>query len=384
MKKWYFLFLLGFLLTGCRETAKPEKAVTAPSQKTWTPRYARGFTVAYAGDGVAYLTIKNPWPGAERDFRYALVPREKIAEFTPPGEGLDGVIGTPVERIILTSTTHIPALETLGLEDRLVGFPGLDYISSPKTRRRIENGAIAELGANEQLNTERVLSLDPDLIVGFGVSGAPSSYQALEASSIPVVYNGDWMEEDPLGKAEWLLFFGLLLGEEAAAQSAFEKVESEYQQARDLAAGANTSPTVLSGALYRDVWYLPGGESWAAQFIKDANARYLWEDTPGNGSLSLSLESVLEKGAEADFWIAPSQFTSYSEMARSNQHYRQFRAFGNKKIYTYALSRGPGAGMLYYEVGPGRPDLILKDLIYWLHPGLLPDYTPVFFKPLHP
>lgn len=384
MKKWYFLFLIGFLLTGCRETPKPEKAVTVPPQKTWTPRYARGFTVAYAGDGVVYLTIKNPWPGAERDFRYALVPREKISEFTPPGEGVDGVIGTPAKRIILTSTTHIPALETLGLEDRLVGFPGLDYISSPKTRKRIEAGAVAELGANEQLNTERVLSLDPDLIVGFGVSGAPSSYQALEASSIPVVYNGDWMEENPLGKAEWLLFFGLLLGEEGAAQSTFEKVESEYQQARALAAGATTSPTVLSGALYRDVWYLPGGESWAAQFIKDANARYLWEDTPGNGSLSLGLETVLDKGADADFWIAPSQFTSYAEMARSNQHYTQFRAFRDKKIYTYARSRGPGAGMLYYERGPGRPDLILKDLIYWFHPGLLPDYTPVFFKPLQP
>ena len=270
------------------------------------------------------------------------------------------------------------------MEDRLVGFPGLDYISSTKTRRRIEAGAIQELGANEQLNTERVLSLDPDLIVGFGVSGAPSSYQALEASGVPVVYNGDWMEEDPLGKAEWILFFGFLLEEEEAAQSAFEKVEKAYQEAKALAAGATESPTVLSGALYRDVWYLPGGNSWAARFIQDANARYLWEDTPGNGSLSLSLESVLEKGAEADFWIAPSQFTSYTEMARSNQHYGQFKAFRNKQIYTYAFSRGPGTGMLYFEKGPGRPDLILKDLIYWLHPGLLSNYTPVFFKPLQP
>ena len=384
MNKWYFLFLLGFLLTGCREAARAEKAGTAKTEKNWIPKYARGFEAAYSSDGVVYLTIKNPWPGAERDFRYALVPREKKSEFTPPNDSLDGVIGTPVQRIVLTSTTHVPALETLGMEDRLVGFPGLDYISSTRTRRRIEAGAIQELGANEQLNTERVLSLNPDVIVGFGVSGAPSSYQALEASGVPIVYNGDWMEEDPLGKAEWLFFFGLLLEEERAAKLAFEKVEMAYREAKALAAGASESPTVLSGALYRDVWYLPAGGSWAARFISDANARYLWQDTPGNGSLSLSLESVLEKGAEADFWVAPSQFTSYAEMARSNQHYRQFQAFQNKKVYTYALSQGPGTGMLYYERGPGRPDLILKDLIYWLHPGLLPDYSPVFFKPLRP
>lgn len=383
MYKWYFLFLLGFLL-GCRDSGRPAKDGTGAILKTWTPKYARGFSTETTGNGVVYLTVKNPWPGASRDFRYALVPRESLSEFTPAEEGVDGVVGTPVERIVLTSTTHIPSLETLGLEERLVGFPGLDYISSPRTRERVLSGAILELGANEQLNTERVLSLDPDLVVGFGVSGAPSSYQALEASGVPVVYNGDWMEEDPLGKAEWILFFGVLLGEESAAMAAFEKVEKAYQEAKALAAEATDSPTVLSGALYRDVWYLPGGDSWAARFIRDANARYLWEESPGTGSLSLSLETVLEKGGAADFWIAPSQFTSYSEMSRANQHYGQFLAFQDKKVYTYALSHGPGTGMIYYERGPGRPDLILKDLIHWLHPGLLPEHTPVFFKPLQP
>jgi iron complex transport system substrate-binding protein len=384
MKKLHLLFLFGLLLASCREAVQTEKATEDEIRSTWTPKYAKGFSIAFGRKGVAYLTIQNPWPGSDRDFRYALVPRENLADFTPQTDNLDGIVGIPVQRIILTSTTHVPSLETLGLEHRLVGFPGLDYISSPNTRKRIEVGAIEELGANEHLNTERVLSLDPDLVVGFGVSGAPSSYQALEASGIPVVYNGDWMEEDPLGKAEWILFFGFLLGEEEAAQMAFEKVEEAYQQAKSLAAGASDSPTVLSGALYRDVWYLPGGESWAARFIRDANARYLWENTPGNGSLSLSLESVLEKGADADYWIAPSQFTSYAEMGQANAHYRQFSAFRDKEVYTYALARGPKTGMWYYERGPGRPDLILKDLIYWLHPGLLDDYTPEFFKPLQP
>ena len=333
---------------------------------------------------MVYLTVTSPWPDAGRAFRYALVPREELADFTPARDDLDGVVGIPVERIIVTSTTHIPTLETLGMESRLVGFPGLDYISSPLTRKRIEAGKVRELGSNDQLNTERVLSLEPDLVVGFGVSGTPGSYQVLEASGIPVVYNGDWMEENPLGKAEWIVFFGLLFGEEQAAKAAFQKVEKAYLEAREIAAAAPESPTVMSGALYRDVWYLPGGDSWAARFIRDANARYLWADAPGGGSLSLSLEAVLEKGTEADFWIAPSQYTSYSEMGDANTHYQQFRAYREQRIYTYALTQGPTGGLWYFERGPGRPDLILKDLIHWFHPGLLADYTPEFFKPLNP
>jgi iron complex transport system substrate-binding protein len=190
------------------------------------------------------------------------------------------------------------------------------------------------------------------------------------------------MEEDPLGKAEWIVFFGALLGKEAGALKAFDQIEREYVAARQLAASATHSPTVLSGALYRDIWYLPGGSSWAARFIADANARYLWADTDPRGSLALSLESVLEKGGAADFWIAPSEFVSYQQMLEANRHYSQFAAFRNRKLYTYARTRGPGNGLLYFELGPSRPDLVLKDLIYWFHPGLLEDYEPFFFKPL--
>lgn len=377
-----FLLGVGILLMGCKDA--PPSSVREPGAviSHWKPQYAQGFSAETTESGIVYLHVTNPWPGASRPFRYALVPREQAGRFRLPVDSLDGVVHVPVQRVILTSTTHIPNLESLGVLDRLVGFPGLEYISSPEAHKRIRNGHIRELGANEQLNTEWVLDLDPDLVVGFGVSGATSSYQSLEASGIPVVYNGDWMEADPLGKAEWIAFFGLLFGKEELAASSFREVEIAYRDARKLAASAATTPTVLSGALYRDIWYLPGGDSWAARFIADANAKYLWDHTRDRGSLSLSLESVLERGAGADFWIAPSQFTSYEEMSEANGHYEQFRPFRERTIYSYALSRGPGRGLLYFEQGPSRPDLILKDLIHWFHPGLLKDYEPVFFKPL--
>jgi len=383
MKSWPLYLLLVLLLhASCRERPREPLPPGFGATPDLTPKYATGFSARKDANGVLLLTVTGPWPEASRPYRYALVPRDGDPAPGLDPKDFDAIIPVPARRVVLTSTTHIPALEALGEAEKLTGFPGLDYISSPLTRQRIEAGAVAELGANEQLNTEKVLELQPDLVVGFGVSEAPRSYRPLQAAGIPVVYNGDWMEQSPLGKAEWIKFFGYLLGREQEAEALFNEIETAYLRAREVASGAPESPAVLSGALYRDIWYLPGGQSWAATFLRDAHASYPWADTPESGSLSLSLEAVLERGGEAVFWVAPSQYTSYSEMLAANPHYEQFRAFRERRIFTYALSKGPKGGMLYFELGPGRPDWVLQDLIYYLHPGLLPDYEPVFFKPL--
>lgn len=378
------LFLVFLLLVSCRNMS--ESPVSEPFREGHPVplRHAKGFKAQVMPGGWTYLAVTQPWPGADRTYRYGLLPDSVPLVQMRGADSLDAIIPIPVRRIVLTSTTHIPALETLGEQEALIGFPGLSYISSPGMQQRISNGNIAELGANEQLNTERVLELRPDVVVGFGVSDAPRTYQAIQNAGIPVVFNGDWTEQTPLGKAEWIAFFGMLLGKTEAAQTAFREVENEYQRARELAATAPKMPKVLSGALYRDTWYLPGGESWAAHFLKDAHAQYLWADQAGTGSLALSLEAVLERASQADVWVAPSQYSSYSEMAEAESHYARIRAFDQKQVYSYASVKGPGGGLLYYELGPSRPDLILKDLIHHLHPGLLPYYEPVFFKPLSP
>ena len=176
-----------------------------------------------------------------------------------------------------------------------------------------------------------------------------------------------------MGKAEWIKFFAVLFGLEEKADLIFQQIESDYLATKKLAQTAKARPTVLSGALYKDVWYLPAGRSWAARFIDDANANYLWSDSEGTGSLSLSLEAVLDLGTEADFWISPSRFISYEEMIIADEHYRRFKAFKTKKLYTFARSKGATGGLIYYEMAPGRPDLVLRDLIHIFHPELLPD-----------
>ena len=344
--------------------------------------YAKGFTVEKWDNDLTVIKISSPWPNSDASFTYALVPKEKLGQADLNKEDYDAVIGVPVSSLVATSTTHIPALEALGQIDKLIGFPDTQYISSLKTRERIDAGWVKELGHNESLNTEMVIALHPELIIGFGIDNANKAYETIIRSGIPVVYNGEWTEETPLGKAEWIKFFAPFFQQEAKADSIFKAIETDYLEIKLLASKVAKKPTVLSGSLYKDVWYLPGGKSWASMFLEDANTDYLWKDTEETGSLSLSLESVLEKGRGAEYWISPSQFTHYAQMEDSNRHYSQFSAFKNKKIYTYANSKGATGGMYYFELGPNRPDLILRDLIHIFHPELLPNHTPIFFKPL--
>ncbi len=344
--------------------------------------YAQGFSIEKSESGWTIIKVASPWPDADADFTYALIPQEQMTAAPLNNEEYDAIVAVPVERLVATSTTHIPALEALGVGNRLVGFPETKYISSRETRKRIEGGHVEELGSNESINTEMVLELHPEVVIGFGVDGQNKAYGTLQRAHIPVVYNGDWTENTPLGKAEWIKFFAPFFNKEALADSIFKGIEKSYLSTKELAKTADKKPTVLSGALFKDVWYLPGGNSWAAQFLSDANCEYLWKDTHATGSLSLSIESVLEKGKKAEFWISPSQFTSYQEMKEANPHYRQFGAYKNRNIYTFANTTGETGGLLYYELAPQRPDLVLKDLIHIFHPELLPDHELFFFKPL--
>ncbi len=379
MKQNLFLLLL-LLHFGCKDVQKGQfPTQTAVEEVSIT--HANGFTIEKSRD-LTLIKITSPWPDAESVFTYALIPKDKLAAMTLNKEAYDAIVAVPIDNIVVTSTTHIPALEALGVLNKLSGFPDTQYISSEEARKRIDNGAIKELGNNESLNTEMVIALNPELVVGFGINAQNKAYETISRSNIPVVYNGDWTENTPLGKAEWIKFFAPFFQKEKEAASIFKDIETAYSAAEEIAKKATSVPTVMSGAMYKDVWYLPGGNSWAAQFIKDANANYLWQGTPETGSHSLSWESVLQKAELADFWVAPAQFTAYKDMKDASLHYPQFKPFKERRIYTFANTLGATGGLLYYELAPQRPDLVLKDLIHIFHPELLPEHQPFFFKPL--
>lgn len=373
----FFIFLISILIltVSCQQKqVEQEDKINAVN----TIRYAKGLSI-FEFENYTVVKISNPWPSAKDSFTYVL---HKADAKIPAEFGSFKKIKVPIKTIVATSTTHIPALELLGVENSLVGFPNLDYISSEKVRILIGQKKIRELGNNQDLNSEILLDLQPDLMMGFGVDGEQKSHDLLQKNGLKIIYNGDWTEQNPLGRAEWIKLFGILYGKEKQADSIFKSIENNYLAAKELAAKATLKPTVLSGAIYQDQWYLPQGNSWAALFIEEANGQYLWKDSEGTGSLALSFETVLDKAQNAEYWIGPGQFTTFQEMLNSNPNYGFFEAFKNKKIYSYSSKKGKTGGVIYYELAYSRPDLVLKDLIKIMHPTLLPNYELFFFEKL--
>lgn len=371
-----FCFLVVTLAACKKETPAPTPLTTSVKNSI---SYAKGLEL-YHYATFSIVKITSPWPDAKKEYTYVL---HKAGTVIPDSLKSATAIQVPVKSLVATSTTHIPSLEMLGVENTLVGFPNTDYISSEKTRKRIDSGKVKEVGNNESLNTEVLIDLDPDVIVGYGIDNNNPSLDILEKSGLKVILNGDWNEQTPLGKAEWIKFFGALYDKDDEAATLFSGIEKEYLATVALAKKAVTQPTVFTGAMYQDQWYMSEGNSWAATFLKDANVTYLWKDTPGTGSLALSFETVFLKAQNAEFWIGPAQFTALREMADANPHYAQFDAFKNKKVYSSSTKKGAKGGVLYYEIAPNRPDLVLKDMIKILHPELLPDYELYFFEKLN-
>jgi iron complex transport system substrate-binding protein len=340
-------------------------------------KYAQGFRITSVGEA-KLVEVTYPFQGATSGYSYLLVPRGK----QPPAhaEGTR-VIYTPVESIVCTSTTHIPLLDYLGESDKLIGFPTTDYICSPTMRKRIDEGLVADLGIDKGMNLEQLAVLHPAMVMGYTMSGDFGQFRKIEELGIPVVINAEYLEQHPLGRAEWIKFMAMFFNREKAADSVFNAIEKNYLDAKALASDVQR-PTVLSGIVYGDAWFLPGGQNNAAKLFKDAGYRYLWEDTDSNGYLQLSFESVYERAHGADYWIGTGSYKSLAEISAADNRYARFRPFREKRVYNYDARQGERGGNEFLELGYLRPDLVLKDLIKISQPGSLPDHRLFFHREL--
>lgn len=374
----FFLLLLIVLLasfSSCKNEGETDRNSETKISTDYKVRHAKGFDIQYFNSHKK-LIIKSPYPDSKQDYVYTLS-NKKIGD-TNEIE----TIGIPLDKIVATSTTHVPMLEILGAADALVGFPNAEYITSRQTRDRIERGKLIDIGKDMGLNTEMVIALQPQAVIGFALDDSDKAYSTLRKNNIPIIFNGDWLEETPLGRAEWIKFFGALLDRDREADSIFNQIEKEYLEAREIAKESKESPTIMSGILFKDQWNLPAGESFTARLYEDANTNYLWKDSKGQGSLVLNFESVLDRAREADFWIGSGIYTSRKDLIEANGHYAEFKAYDQNRIYTFSKRKGEGGGIIYFELGPLQPHIVLKDLIKVTHPDLLPEYESFFLQPL--
>jgi len=377
---YIFFFNLLIIVSGCLDQGNRNATLNLPMDNNSSIKHAIGFSVQYF-PGFKLVEVKEPYKDAKESAFYLLQ--------SEPGSIPDSlieipVIKIPVVEIVCTSTTHIPFLDLLEVTNTLTGFPSGDYISSPVVRNMIENKKVVELGVDNALNIELLLDLNPEMVMGYSLTGNMNLFNQIEYAGIPFVLNSEYLEETPLGRAEWIKFVALFFNKEKKADSIFNQIENKYMETLEAAQNTNYKPTVFSGIVYGDFWYMPGGNSWAAKYFNDANANFLWKDNNSEGSIKLSFESVYDKAHDVEYWIGVADFSSIISLISIDPRYSQFEALQNNNLYTYnkrAINQG---GNDFFEQGIARPDIVLQDIVKILHPEILSGYELYFYRKLDP
>lgn len=341
--------------------------------------YASGFTIDYYSN-YKVVTVNAPWAGAAEPFVYVLV---QCGTPVPAGYEGEQIIEVPATSAVSMSTTYLSSFVELGLVDRLVALDEIDFAFSPEVRERIDSGDIVEIGSGSTVNVEQTLVLEPGVIFTFA-SGSPDwdTHPVLLEAGLNVVINSDYLESDPLGRAEWVKFIAAFFNAEAEANAIFDEVETNYHELAEIAVGAEVRPTVLANAMFGDTWYVSGGGSYAAQLIADAGGDYVWADDASTGSLPLSFEEVIDQALDADVWLNPNFWFSLADGLAEDERYAEFAAFENGQVYNNNARTNATGGNDYGETGVLHPELILADLIYILHPDLLPEHELFFYQQL--
>lgn len=358
-------------LAGCNDaraarTAETSQATTlsAPSAQPAGLRWAKAVDWSRNGDAVT-LTILQPWKGARAPLRYAVFPGGMPAP--KPGKGVQAV-AAPARRIAALAAVHTGFLAALGATDRIVAVDARRHVYHEGVRAGIARGVVAEVGADAALNVERLLAAKPDLVLANAVGA--SEYAALDRlrrAGVPVVVTAEWMEHHPLARAEWVRLVGVLIGEEARADSLFAAVEAAYGKAAEAAGRMKEKPTVLLGGPFRDQWFVSGGRSYMARVIGDAGGDYLWSADTTAGGVPLNFEAVLVRAGSADVWLHPGDWRRLADGLRQDARFERFGAFRRGDVYNSDARRRDDGANDYWETGVVRPDLVLADLLSVFH-----------------
>ncbi len=366
---WAFLFVILFAVASCKPSSRKE--ASSPASRSYI-QYAQGFQVNQAV-GYTEITVFNPWSPGKILQRYILVDKkEKLPENLPEGT----LIRTPLERVAIYSSVSCSVLSELGCRTAITGVCESQYIGLPFIREGVKNGTILDLGQASDPDVEKIIMAGPEAIFSSPLTDA--GYGQVGKTGIPMIECVDYMESTPLGRAEWIRFHGLFMGEEDRADSLFRSTVDSYDQLKTLAGSVQYRPSVFTEMRYGSIWYMPGGKSYMAYLLKDAGASYCWESDTTTGSVSLSFETVLERAEKADCWLIKynqSNDMTYSELAANYQPYTFFEAYKKKNVYTCNTGKVP-----YYEELPIHPEYLLKDLVWIFHPELLPEYQPRYYS----
>ncbi len=379
------LILLCFLIliagSGCTDGTTTDANTSSGQGEDLFPdkaniEYARYFDVEYHNN---YKTVTVSEPGTNVSYSYILVQKGTPAPEIAEG---DMLIEVPVDSLVALSTTHLPGLEIIGEQQKLKAISNFDYVNSPKVREMIENGQLEQVKTGEDLNTEMIISLNPDIVmtttVGDGAYDDHISH--LRNMGLSPVINIEYKEETPLGQTEWIKFISLFFNKEKEANEYFDTVAGNYEQLAANVSNVDARPEVMAGMSWKGTWYVPGGKSLISTYIEDAGGSYVWDDDDHTSTIILDFETVFNQSSDTDYWITTQIFNDMNDVQNKDPLLMELNPARQETIYTNCARVSEMGGNDYYESGIVHPDLILADLVSIFQPQVLPDHEPVYYK----
>lgn len=363
LKNVVLLFML-LLLAGCQQ----KKAADAQA----APKQARLLTMTQK-QGYLQVDVQDPWHDGRVLHTYLLVPRDSVLPKDLPQGTL---VRTPLQNALVYSEVHTSVMRELGGFDAVKGVTDVNYFTDSAVINRVKAGKIADCGNSQSPTIEKVIAMRPDAILLSPFQDA--TYGQIEKLNIPIIECADYLEYTPLGRAEWVRFYGALLGKRQAADSLYEAVAKRYNAIKDKVAPVTHKPMVITEMVMSGVWAVPGGKSYMARVIADAGGDYPWADDERTGSISLDFNQVLAKAQNADFWLL--KWTNINTLADLQGQYdlnKNFKAFKEKKVWVCDTGKSH-----FFVTAPFHPDLLLGDFAAVLHPELFPGYQFKFYNQL--
>lgn len=327
-------------------------------------------------DAYAIVDVKNPWNKSNTN-RYILLPKENVVPVNLPS-GV--VLRVPLERSLVFSGVHASLFEEFNAVNSIAGVCDARYMYCSAVKEGIATGAVVDCGSSLNIDSERVMLVNPDAV--FVLPYENGGYGKLENMKYPLVECADYMEKSPLGCAEWMRFYGRLLGKAAESDSLFNEVCSEYERVAGMVEECDEyRPKLLCELKSSSAWYVPGGESTSGVLYKDAGADYLFADNKVSGSVPLSYEYVLDRAGEADIWLI--KYNRPVDISLSSL-LDEFRGYSHFKPYKEGMIFGCNThDRNIFEDTSFHPEKLLKDLVSLFHPSLLPEYKTEYYEKIH-
>jgi len=372
-----FLFLGG---CGTQTNRTASYSVDTANYTRVPVSYAAGFEIKRKG-GNHIITVRNPWQNAE-NIKYTYFLSDTVSTSKAQFEN-HWIIKTPVKRAVCLSTTHIGFIDFIGKTGSIIGISGSKYVVNASLIRKIEQGDLPDVGFDENLSFELLLKLKPDVVFTYGVSGTiTSTISKLSELGIPCVMIAEYLEEEPLAKMEWIKVFASFYQCTDSVDHIFDSVAFRYNQLCSIASEVKTKPTVLMGLPWRGTWYVSGGKSYVARLVADAGGTYLWKDLDFKDSRPVALEKVFEKARDAEYWLNPGSAMTTNDISSVDQRFNKISSIINRRVFNNNNLLGAGGGNAFFEDGVTEPDVILSDIIYILHPQLLPSHKLQYYQKL--